>query len=336
MKVRVCNVSRSFGQVKALNHVSFTLLPGHIYGLVGPNGAGKTTLLRIMSGLDQPDGGDVLYGDIPVTMYPERVRKFSAFMPDTLPNMSDMRVWEYLDFYGRSYGFRGHELRERLAHIEEFAGCQEFRERILSALSKGMKQRVSLARALLHEPEVLILDEPAAGLDPQARYELRQILKKLQGNDITVLLSSHILKELEEMCDGIIILRQGNVVAAGLMSELQDKLLEGQTVSSKVPDVLPAASSGTESAVKQWYEFVCLEEAGLLCEALRRQSRCLEVRQVGEHAACGLIAGGEGAVSDVLRGVLASGISVVKLGKCEMGLEEMFMKYTAPEKQVDA
>ncbi len=333
MKVKVCKVSRSFGAVQALDQVSFELSPGCLYGFVGPNGSGKTTLLRIMAGVDRPDSGEVLFDDVPVTIYPDRVRRCVGYMPDALPNLRDMRVWEYLDFFARSYGLTGARRRDTLANVEEFTGCASFKDQLICTLSKGMRQRVSLARALLHHPRALLLDEPAAGLDPQARYELRTMLKSLQGRGITIFLSSHILTELSDMCDGAVILKRGRLVAAGLMSELQERLGDGDAarapsssvaVASAPPSVLPAAPSSSVTVLVRTQG-----EAAALREALQRFPDCLEARESGDHAVLARLSGGEASLPGLLRGLLEAGIPVSGMEHHEMGLEEMFMKYTA-------
>ena len=335
MKVQVCNVSRAFGAIKALDRVSFELTPGCLYGFVGPNGSGKTTLLRIMAGVDRPDHGEVLFDDVPVTIYPDRVRRLVGYMPDALPDFRDMRAWEYLDFFARSYGLTGARRRDTLANVEEFTGCASFRQQFLCTLSKGMKQRVSLARALLHHPRTLLLDEPAAGLDPQARYELRVMLKSLQARGLTIFLSSHILSELEDMCDGAVILKQGRLVAAGLMAELQQRLggdMDAETaapVPSIAPSVLPAASAEDVAPSQVTVLVRTLGEAATLVEALRRQPACLEARENGERTVLARLSGDEAALPEMLRSLLEAGIPVCGLERHEMGLEEMFMKYTA-------
>lgn len=338
MKVKVCNVSRAFGAVKALDRVSFELTPGCLYGFVGPNGSGKTTLLRIMAGVDRPDHGEVLFDDVPVSIYPDRVRRLVGYMPDALPDFRDMRVWEYLDFFARSYGLTGAQRRDTLANVEEFTGCASFKEQFLFTLSKGMKQRVSLARALLHHPRTLLLDEPAAGLDPQARYELRVMLKSLQRRGLTIFLSSHILSELEDMCDGAVILKQGRLVAAGLMAELQQRLGDGTAdaqIPSVAPAVLPAASEEGIASPQVTVLVRTLGEAAALREALQRQDACLETREGGERTVLARLSGDEAALPEMLRALLAAGIPVCGLERHEMGLEEMFMKYTARQTKGD-
>lgn len=210
MKVEIKNLTRIFRRgFKAVDDLSFTFSSGEVIGFVGPNGAGKTTTMRMMATLDFPDAGDILLDGRSILDDPDLAHRAIGFMPDELPDRNDITVEEYLDFFGRAYGLRGAALRTALDGVEEFTGLVPFRDKTLRQLSKGMKQRVSLARALVHDPAVLIMDEPANGLDPRARVELRELVKALAENGKAILISSHILSELEEMCTGTVIIERG-------------------------------------------------------------------------------------------------------------------------------
>ena len=210
MKVEVTNLVKTFDRgFRAVDGLSFSFSSGEVIGFVGPNGAGKTTTMRIMSTLDTPDSGDITLDGVSVLDHPEQAHRLIGFMPDDLPSRTDTTVDEYLDFFARAYGLRGAAIRKAVEGVEEFTGLTEFRDRTLHALSKGMKQRVSLARALVHDPAVLIMDEPANGLDPRARIELRELVKALGENGKAILISSHILSELEEMCTSSVIIERG-------------------------------------------------------------------------------------------------------------------------------
>ena len=179
MLINVVRLKRYFGRSRAVDDLSFSFSEGQIYGFIGPNGAGKTTTMRVMATLDEPTSGDVFLDGISVVQDPEKARRVMGFVPDTLPTHRDMTVHEYIDFFARAYGIRGNRRRQVVGSIEEFTGLMGLREKMLKALSKGMKQRVNLARALVHDPAVLVMDEPAAGLDPRARVELRELVKVL-------------------------------------------------------------------------------------------------------------------------------------------------------------
>lgn len=190
MKIIVDNLCRYFGNIRALDGVSFEIPDGAVCGFVGTNGAGKTTALRIMAGLDTPDRGSVFFDQLSATDYPEQIPAIAGFMPDTLVNAHNIRVREYLDFFARAFQLRGREKEAAFRRVSEYTMLDELLDRPLSALSKGMKQQVSLARVLIHDPPVLLLDEPAAGLDPRARVTLRESLSRLAQTGKTILISS--------------------------------------------------------------------------------------------------------------------------------------------------
>ena len=221
MKITVSGISKSYGKVKALSNLSFSLAPGKVTGLVGPNGAGKSTLFRLMSGREVPDCGDILFDDISAVDYPERLADLVGLMPDSLPENANWRIAYYLDFYARANGLTGDERRRRVEEIMNFTRLNGLEDRLLMTLSKGMKQRVSLARMLLASPKVLLLDEPAAGLDPRARIELREDIRRLAAEGKTIFLSSHILTEMEDMCDELMIIERGEIIRHGSIAEME-------------------------------------------------------------------------------------------------------------------
>ena len=210
MKVEILNLTRVFQRgFKAVDDLSFSFSSGEVVGFVGPNGAGKTTTMRILATLDVPDSGDILLDGKSILDDPAFAHRVVGFMPDELPDRTDTTVEEYLDFFGRAYGLRGKALADALKAVEDFTGLVSFRDKTLHELSKGMKQRVSLARALVHDPQVIVMDEPANGLDPRARIELRELVRALAENGKAILISSHILSELEEMCTTSVIIERG-------------------------------------------------------------------------------------------------------------------------------
>ena len=220
MKIEVVNLKKHFGSTRAVDDVSFAFSSGQVVGFVGPNGAGKTTTMRILATLDEPTAGDALIDGVSVVEEPERARRLIGYVPDSLPAHRDISVHEYLDFFARAYGLKGARREKVVTSVEEFTNLAGIRDKTLNALSKGMKQRVSLARALLHDPPALIMDEPAAGLDPRARIELRELIRALSSQGKAVLISSHILTELAEICDGAVIIEHGKILMAGRVGEL--------------------------------------------------------------------------------------------------------------------
>lgn len=222
MRLDIKGITKTFGRTVALDNVSFVLDGAGIHGFVGPNGSGKTTLLRILAGFDEPDSGDAAIDGVSRIEYPEKFRRRVGFMPDTLPNSRNIVVGEYIDFYARAFGLVGEARKAKIAEVCELTNLNSMLKKPLGTLSKGMKQRVLLARLLVHDPEFMLLDEPAAGLDPRARIELRDTLLELARRGKTILLSSHILSELEDMISGLVILELGRLVSAGKFGGVAD------------------------------------------------------------------------------------------------------------------
>ena len=220
--IEVKNLHRSFGKLKAVNGVSFEVSPGSICGFIGANGAGKTTTMRIIASLDYANGGTVKVSGHDVLNQPAKVRNLIGWMPDHFGNYTNMTVLEYLDFYARALGFRAKERQMRVQEVMEFADLLPLADRFSNKLSKGMTQRLGLGRSLLHDPEVLIMDEPAAGLDPKARVELKHLIRVLAEEGKTIFISSHILSELGEMCDDLLFMDEGRLVHQGNAESLRD------------------------------------------------------------------------------------------------------------------
>ncbi len=307
MKITVDSLSKSFGKTKALDDLSFEMESGAIFGFIGPNGAGKTTALRIMAALDLPDAGDVFYDGVSVIDHPEQARGFLGFMPDTLPESNEILVWEYLDYFARAWGFRGAARREICEKVFAFTHLEEQRDRPLSALSKGMKQQLSLARVLIHDPAVLLLDEPTAGLDPRARMELLALLKQLAGAGKTILISSHILSDLESVANGLVIIDQGKLLRITRVNEVQAAAEPGAGLR------LVAAFAADAAAHLAAFE------------ALPGVTRCgiRSPRQLWAQVA------DEDAFYRAAGAIFERKIPVISLQRSEYSLEELFLASTA-------
>ncbi len=216
------NLHRFFGKLKAVNNVSFRAYPGQVMGFIGPNGAGKTTAMRILATLDMPTAGDAFICGHSVIDDPDQVRRVLGFMPDSFGRYPNMDVVEYLDFFARAYGFKGAARRDAVDRVLVFTELRKLADKSITTLSKGMSQRLCLGRTLIHDPDVLVLDEPAAGLDPRARVELRELIALLATEmNKTVLISSHILTELGEICDSAAIIEAGEILASGTIEDIQ-------------------------------------------------------------------------------------------------------------------
>jgi ABC-2 type transport system ATP-binding protein len=304
MKVQIVNLIKHFGATRAVNDVSFTFSSGQVVGFVGPNGAGKTTTMRILATLDEPTAGDALIDGVSVVEEPERARHLVGYVPDSLPTHRDMSVHEYLDFFARAYALKGLRREKVIESVEEFTGLTGLRDKMLVALSKGMKQRVSLARALLHDPAVLVMDEPAAGLDPRARIELRELLRVLSSQGKAILISSHILTELAEICHAAVIIERGAVLMAGAIGDLIENGARRGAVLIRVRD-------GRERLYRELLETPGIEK----------------VNFVGEEIAAE-INGDEDACCDLLAALIGRGHRVVEFKLQRANLEEIFMSVT--------
>jgi len=229
--IELRNLHRFFGETRAVDNVSFEVQRGQVFGYIGPNGAGKTTSMRILATLDLPTAGDAFVDGFSVVDDPDRVRRRLGFMPDYFGTYANVNVAEYLDFFARAYQLHGAERKQAVSRVMEFTKLDRLAEKPISGLSKGMKQRLCLGRALVHDPAVMVLDEPAAGLDPRARVELREMIRALADEGKAILISSHILTELAEICDVVAIIEQGRLVAVGSVDEIQK---QGQTPQNAV------------------------------------------------------------------------------------------------------
>jgi ABC-2 type transport system ATP-binding protein len=225
---------RHFNGVHAVDDITFSVERGKVLGFIGPNGAGKTTTMRILATLEIPQRGDARIGGYSVIEHPHDVRRITGFMPDYAGVYALTTVEEYLDFFARSYGLRGTARRTSVVNIIDFMGLGEVRHRYVESLSKGLKQRVALGRAIVHDPQLLILDEPAANLDPRARIEFRSLIRELAADGKTILLSSHILTELSEMCDTVAVIEKGRLLATGTVQEILEGLRPRRLLSLRL------------------------------------------------------------------------------------------------------
>ncbi|HJT32503.1 MAG TPA: ABC transporter ATP-binding protein [Pirellulales bacterium] len=304
--IELRSLHRFFGRTRAVQDVSFAVARGQVFGYIGPNGAGKTTSMRILATLDQPTYGDALVDGFSVVNDPDRVRRRLGFMPDYFGTYANVNVREYLDFYARAYGLRGAERLRALRFAMGFTKLDSLAEKPINGLSKGMKQRLCLGRSMIHDPAVMVLDEPAAGLDPRARIQLREMIRELAAHGKTVLVSSHILTELAEMCDVVGIIEQGRLLAVGSVEEIQ----RGQQVHhiNRVQVRL-------------------LDDATALGTWLGQQSGVSELRIEG-YAAAFLHDGDGEAEAALLRAMIESGFRVVAFGSQTRSLEDVFMQVT--------
>ena len=310
MNVAVTDLFKEYGRTRAVNGISFGFAAGQIFGFIGPNGAGKSTTMRILATLEEPTSGGVTIDGVSVVEEPEQARRLVGYVPDNLPSHQDITVHEYLDFFARAYGLRGELRRKTVEGVEEFTNLVGIRGKTLNALSKGMKNRVSIARAIVHDPPVLLMDEPAAGLDPRARIELRELLKVLAAQGKAVLISSHILSELAEICTGAVIIERGRILRAGTLQQILEK--DGH--DHKVVLLRPL------DRVEELRNHL-LETPGV--EAARQLDGFLEVD----------VAGGDAECCDLLASVVKAGFRVLEYRPRRADLEQIFLDVTKGDVQ---
>jgi ABC-2 type transport system ATP-binding protein len=302
--VEIDGLVRHFGGVRAVDEVSFSVARGQVLGFIGPNGAGKTTTMRILATLDTPQGGDARVGGCSVVDDPEGVRRILGFMPDYAGVYANTTVEEYLDFFARAHDLRGEARRKAVEHLIEFMGIGELRDRDVESLSKGLKQRVALGRAIVHNPEVLILDEPAANLDPRARIELRTLIRELAADGKTILLSSHILTELSEICDAVTVIERGKILATGSVEGILQRVRQRRLLSVRL--------AGPTDRLERFL----VEQPGVL--NVHEAGPCLEFELEG---------GDEEQVQLVSR-LIGSGFPVLEFSVHSGGLEDLFIEIT--------
>src|SRR3954471_22680342 len=213
-------LSKVYGTHTALDHLDLTVHRGEVFGYIGPNGAGKTTTFRILAGLLDPSSGCAMIAGKDVTGDKDAIKQVVGYLPDNFGVYPTLRVWEYLDFFAAAYRIPRKDRKDRIDKCLTIANSIEFKDKLMGALSRGMKQRVGIAKTLLHDPQVIILDEPAATIDPRARIEMRRLFRDLADLGKAVVVSSHILPELADVCDTVAILQQGKLVAKGPVQEM--------------------------------------------------------------------------------------------------------------------
>jgi ABC-2 type transport system ATP-binding protein len=302
--IELRNLHRYFGKTRAVDDISFEVYAGEVYGFIGPNGAGKTTSMRILATLDEPTFGDAFVDGFSVVDDPDRVRRRLGFMPDYFGTYENVNVWEYLDFFARAYGLRGKERNLAIESVMEFTLLNTMVDKPINGLSKGMKQRLCLGRTMVHNPAVLILDEPAAGLDPRARIELREMIERLAALNKAVLISSHILTELAEICDKVAIIEQGKLLASGSVAEISAQYEATSRLRIRT-----------------------LREPAELIHWLRLHADLSEVELFEGVIHC-THEGGDEAQSGLLRDMIQAGYHVLEFTSKKTTLEDVFLHVT--------
>ncbi|MGD6831647.1 ATP-binding cassette domain-containing protein [Sutcliffiella halmapala] len=305
--IETVNLTKKYGKFTALDSLNLKVEKGTVFGFVGHNGAGKSTTFSILSTLLAPTSGTAYVNGYDVTENPKMVRKFIGYMPDFFGVYDQFRADEYLDFYGASYGIPYEERQKLIPQLLELVNLTDKRDAYIDVLSRGMKQRLCLARALIHDPEVLILDEPASGLDPRARIEMREILRELKHMGKTIMISSHILPELAEMCDEIGVINGGKLVATGRVEQIHQQLQANK--------VLKVLVTGNMEGAIQYFED---------CPSVSN----IQINEQKENLLSFSFEGTDEEQVQLLKNALGRGIMILSFSQEESNLEDIFLEIT--------
>lgn len=307
--LEIKHLMKKYGKFTAVNDLNLTVPESSIFGFVGPNGAGKTTTMKIMSGLLKATDGSVMIDGVDVTKNPKALKEHIGYMPDFFGVYDDLKVSEYMDFYAGTY-YIPYEQRESLIdNLLEIVDLSHKKDTYVDSLSRGMKQRLCLARSLIHDPKLLILDEPASGLDPRARVEMKEVLKQLQTMGKTIIISSHILPELAEMCTEVGIIDKGHIVVQGTVQEIMKQM-------TKVRRIQIRPLENMDALIK------LLEEQPLV-EDVIENTFDVEFSYKGEDKE----------LADLLKQIILADIAMLHFKEKEGNLEEIFMQVTGGEQK---
>ena len=310
--VEIKQLTKKYGNFTALEKLTLVVPAGQILGLIGPNGAGKTTAIKILVGLSRPTSGSARIAGADCVADARRIKRMVGYMPDTFGSYDNMRVHEYLDFFGATFGIPPRQRKARIAEVMETTGTAYMRDKYVESLSHGMAQRVGIARTLLHDPPLLILDEPANGLDPQARIEMRDLLLALAKSGKTLIVTSHILAELARICDRIAILIGGKLRAHGTIDEIGRQVSQKRTMEAQLAD------------------------GGQVAAAAERIRRFIEpgaevVESEAEAAVRFRTARPEAELGELLAELINADVRVTQFRELQTDLEEAFMSFVRPE-----
>lgn len=303
------NLRKNFGTFTALNGLNLEIEKGELFGFVGPNGAGKTTTMKIISGLLKADSGEVMVADVDAMKDTQGLKEKIGYMPDFFGVYDNLKAMEYMEFYASIYGISGKEAKKLCYDLMDLVNLVDKADHYVDGLSRGMKQRLCLARSMVHNPELLILDEPASGLDPRARFEMKEILRNLKDMGKTIIISSHILPELAEMCSTIGIIEKGNMVVKGTVEEIMS------TLNTNNPLVIKVVEE-QETARRILKENPLVESISTKSESISIAFRGNEIRE-----------------AELLRELIEHQVKVSSFSREEGNLESLFMQITAQVEQ---
>ena len=303
--IEINHLRKEYGDLVAVKNLSLTLNEGEIFGFIGPNGAGKTTTIKILATLLDPSAGSAKVDGIEVSENPEAVRSMIGYMPDAFGVYDDFKVWEYLDFFAASYRVPKGDRPGLIDLVLDLTNLSVKKDAYVESLSRGMKQRLCLARTLVHNPKVLLLDEPASGLDPRARIEIKELLKELRNMGKTIIVSSHILPELADFCTSVGIIERGEMIVAGPIEKIMKEVLGGRVLELRVPE----ADRTQAMAILRDVEHV--REVALVSETIRVDYNGTLDDQ-----------------SEVLLALIQNGVRVQTFAEQDTDLEDIFLRVT--------
>ena len=303
--IEVINFTKRYGDFVAVDNLSFTIGKGEIFGFIGPNGAGKSTTIRFLATLLRPTAGEGRVAGHSVTAEPMEVRRVIGFMPDDFGVYDGMKVWEFLDFFAVAYNIPRSYRKKIIGEVLDLLDLTHKRDDYVNGLSKGMKQRLCLAKTLVHDPPVLILDEPASGLDPRARLEMKALLNELKQMGKTILISSHILSELADFCTSIGIIERGKLLAAGSIQEIQQQIRSHRVLKIKILD------DDTDKAAN-----------------IVRHDSSIRLVETIDHTLTAEFEGQDPDMARLLEKLIQAGIVIQSFAEEPLSLEEVFMMIT--------
>jgi ABC-2 type transport system ATP-binding protein len=306
--IDLMHLCKEYDNLLAVDDLTLTVPQGEIFGLIGPNGAGKTTTIRMAAGLLAPTVGRAVVAGVDVAKEPERAQQYIGYLADFFALYEDLKVWEYLDYFAHAYKMPENEISSRINEVIAQVNLEIKRDEMIGGLSRGMKQRLGIARAIIHRPKVMLLDEPASGLDPKARLELRNLLRSLRDQGATILISSHILTELEGFCTSIGIMERGRLVRSGSIAQV--------TAAAATTRLVRLSWAGDSPAMPD--------------EQLKNDARISDLN-LGPGSGTFRFSGSEEDLAPVLAGLVAARVAVISFGEVKQTVEEVYMKLSTHE-----